>query len=200
MSFSLKLNIPSSLNMKFPSPIQSPTLCINFEDDSDFDESESSLCDEIVENPEYCDKQGPARINEYIYLGSEAHASDFDVLRENGIGFVLNVASCCKNYFEGGELVYKNLPVLDVCETNISEIFNEAFDFIETVKQRNGKVLIHCQAGVSRSVTITTAYLMKTEKISMNDALKKVKETRKCAAPNFGFMVKLMEYEDGLSI
>ena len=189
--------------MNFSSPINSPTLnspnlCLDFDDDSDF-ESESSLTDEIVENPDYCDKQGPSKINDFIYLGSEAHASNIETLKQHGIGFILNVAINCKSYFEN-ELVYKNLPVLDVCETNIGEIFKEAFEFIEQVKSRNGKVLIHCQAGVSRSVTITTAYLMKTEQLSMGNALNKVKKTRKCAAPNFGFMVKLMEFEDELSI
>ena len=177
--------------------LNSPNLCLDFDDDSGF-ESESSLSDEIIENPDYCDKQGPSQINEFIYLGSEAHASNIETLNQHGIGFILNVASNCKCYFED-KLVYKRLPVLDVCETNISEIFQEAFEFIEQVKSRNGKVLIHCQAGVSRSATITTAYLMKTENISMDNALNKVKKTRKCAAPNFGFMVKLMEFEDELA-
>ena len=172
MSLTLKLNLPS-LNLTIKSPINSPTLptlCLDFDDDSD-SESDSSLCDEMMENPEYCDKQGPSRINDFIFLGSEAHASNIDVLRENGIDFILNVATGLSNHFED-ELVYRNLPVNDVCETNISEIFSEAFSFIETVKRRNGRVLIHCQAGVSRSVTITTAYLMKT---NFDDGFRPVK-------------------------
>ena len=182
--------------MKIESPINSPTLptlCLDFDDDSDT-ESDSSLCDEMMENPEYCDKQGPSKINDFIFLGSEAHASNIDILRENEIGFILNVATGLTNHFED-ELNYMNLPIKDVCESNIGGIFTEAFSFIEGVKRRNGKVLIHCQAGVSRSVTITTAYLMKTEGLGVDAALKKVKETRKCASPNFGFMVKLMEFE-----
>ena len=196
MSLTLKLNFPT-LDLKIESPMNSPTfptLCLDFDDDTD-SESDSSLCDEMMENPEYCDKQGPSKINDFIFLGSEAHASNIDVLRENGINFILNVATGLKNHFED-ELVYRNLPVKDVCETEIGDIFNESFKFIEEVKRRNGKVLIHCQAGVSRSVTITTAYLMKTEGLGVDAALKKVKETRKCASPNFGFMVKLMAFED----
>ena len=178
--------------------MNAPNLGLDFDDDSD-DDSISSLTDELIENPQYCDQQGPSQINDFIFLGSESHASNYDMLENLGINFILNVATNCPNYFED-ELVYKSLPVPDVCETNINEIFTEAFNFIEEVKNRKGKVLIHCQAGVSRSVTITTAYLMKTLCVGMDEALKVVKSKRRCAAPNFGFMLKLMEFGDELDL
>ena len=141
--------------------------------------------------------KGPAKILEYLYIGSEEHASDESQLKENNIDSVLNVAKGCKNYFEG-DLTYYNLPILDTCEEDISQIFEKAFEIIESVHLNGGKVLVHCNAGISRSATICTAYLMKTQGISMDEALKMVKNKRKCVAPNFGFILKLMKFEETL--
>lgn len=135
----------------------------------------------------------PAKILEYLFLGSEEHSSDRTILQQMGITSVLNVASNCKNHFED-TLTYKNLPVLDNCESDISKIFDEAILFIKEVKKNNGKVLVHCQAGISRSATVCTAYLMERDGIDVDQALQVVREKRKIVAPNFSFMVQLSKY------
>ena len=149
---------------------------------------------------EPCDEEiaditkGPSEILDFIYLGSEEHSSNSKQLKENNITHILNVAKGCKNHFED-EITYKNLQIFDNCEEDITQIFEEAFEFIERVRMEGGRVLVHCHAGISRSATIVTAYIMKTQGLSVDEALKIVKERRKCAAPNFGFMLKLMNFE-----
>jgi len=51
--------------------------------------------------------------------------------------------------------------------------------------------LIHCKAGISRSVTILISYLMLKFNITAKDALKIVRENRPQVNPNYGFMKQL---------
>ncbi|PRD21783.1 UNVERIFIED_CONTAM: Dusp4 [Trichonephila clavipes] len=64
------------------------------------------------------------------------------------------------------------------------------------VKAQNGKVLVHCQAGISRSATICIAYLMATKRLRMEEAYKYVKSRRKIVSPNFSFMGQLLTFEN----
>ncbi len=52
-------------------------------------------------------------------------------------------------------------------------------------------MLIHCAQGISRSTSIAIAFLMKKENLSYSDAMRRVKQSRACAGPNFGFVVQL---------
>lgn len=63
-------------------------------------------------------------------------------------------------------------------------------------KYHNGKVLVHCKAGISRSATICIAYLIKSKRIRMEEAYEFVKARRQLISPNFNFMTQLMAFED----
>lgn len=49
--------------------------------------------------------------------------------------------------------------------------------------------------GVSRSVTVTLAYLMFKLKITFEQAMKHVKKGRGVASPNIGFVAQLLMFE-----
>lgn len=56
-------------------------------------------------------------------------------------------------------------------------------------------VLVHCLAGVSRSVTVTVAYLMYKLSLNLNDAFNMVRARKSNIAPNFHFMQQLHNFE-----
>jgi protein-tyrosine phosphatase len=54
---------------------------------------------------------------------------------------------------------------------------DQAADYIDK-HLRITNVLVHCMAGVSRSVTLVTAYLMKYRSMALQDALNYVRSRR----------------------
>ncbi len=64
----------------------------------------------------------------------------------------------------------------------------------EARSQQQG-VLVHCLAGISRSVTVTVAYLMHSLSLSLNDAYDYVKKCKPNISPNFNFMGQLLDFE-----
>lgn len=49
---------------------------------------------------------------------------------------------------------------------------------------------------MSRSVTVTVAYIMSVTELNWKDALKVVRAGRAVANPNFGFQKQLQEFEN----
>eukprot|EP00158_Paraphelidium_tribonemae_P009838 Partr_v1_DN28979_c0_g2_i1_m25349 putative phosphatase len=80
-------------------------------------------------------------------------------------------------------------------EENIVQIFPTAFNFIEEARTNGRGVLIHCKQGVSRSATLVIAYLMKHERISMNQAYSLLKEKSPSISPNLALIYQLLDFE-----
>ena len=82
-------------------------------------------------------------------------------------------------------------------QCDIRRHFEAAHLFIDdNIKDRN--VLVHCQAGISRSATIVISYLMKKLELSAQEANKRVRSLRYQASPNEGFWNSLEDYEQYL--
>ena len=63
------------------------------------------------------------------------------------------------------------------------------------MKQSGGKVLVHCEAGISRSPTICMAYIMRTQRLQLDEAFDVIKRCRALVSPNFSFMGQLLQFE-----
>lgn len=83
----------------------------------------------------------------------------------------------------------------DTPEQNLSQYFAVCNDFIHAARLRDGNVLIHCLAGMSRSVTVTVAYIMTVTPMNWRDALKVVRSRRNIANPNSNFQGQLEDFE-----
>uniref|UniRef100_A0A8C6UKG9 protein-tyrosine-phosphatase n=1 Tax=Neogobius melanostomus TaxID=47308 RepID=A0A8C6UKG9_9GOBI len=136
----------------------------------------------------------------FLYLGNERDAQDLDLLLRLNIGFVVNVTTHLPLYHQKAGLRYKRLPATDNSKQNLRQYFEEVFEFIGECFFLSGQgVLVHCQAGVSRSATVVIAYLMKHTLMTMTDAYKYVRSRRPVVSPNLNFMGQLLEFERDLN-
>jgi len=132
----------------------------------------------------------------HLFIGNERDAASKPILDENAINSILNVTSHVPFHFENdASMTCKRLPATDNGCQNLKQYFEDAIIFIESARCSGDKVLVHCQAGVSRSPTIVLAYLMARYNWSMMTAFCYVKSRRHIIAPNFNFMGQLMEFE-----
>ncbi|XP_036429149.1 dual specificity protein phosphatase 19a [Colossoma macropomum] len=133
-------------------------------------------------------------IRPYLLVGSQDAAHDFGTLRKYKVTHILNVAYGVENAFP--ELfIYKTLSILDQPDTDIISHLQECLQFIDKAKAEKGVVLVHCNAGVSRSVSIVIGYLMSREGHSFDDASSLVKSVRPASCPNPGFLEQLKNFK-----
>lgn len=133
---------------------------------------------------------------ENVYFGSQDAAADLTVLQNYSITHIINVGTGIPNHFPN-KFQYLKIDILDLPETRILDYFDRVFDYINEAK-KEGKVFIHCNAGISRSATFAVGYLMKTLNMTYREAFDKCRETRSIR-PNTGFEKQLKEYESILA-
>ncbi|KAG6544459.1 hypothetical protein Mapa_014097 [Marchantia paleacea] len=95
----------------------------------------------------------------------------------------------------GHEFVRMTVPLKDMESENLLDHLEACMDFIENGR-KNGAVLVHCLAGISRSASVILAYLMRTERLSVEDALSSLRGSSDSACPNEGFMEQLQMFEE----
>merc|ERR1711971_1351686 len=76
----------------------------------------------------------------------------------------------------------------------LSQVFTESSNFIHECLINGGKVLVHCKAGKSRSVSLVVAYLMVVTNYGCQQLVGYVRSKRWCAQPNFKFVGVLKDY------
>merc|ERR1712154_202491 len=137
----------------------------------------------------------PSLIINGLYLGSIGAAKNLEWLKSNGITHILCVAGGIGSIYPK-QFEYKIVDIDDAPNEDITVHFEACYDFIESALQKdNGRVLVHCFAGMSRSVTVVSAYLMQKKRMLAVPALKFVKLHRNAANPNAGFIVQLIKYQ-----
>jgi len=134
----------------------------------------------------------------WIWIGDAEDARDAARLKKNNVRYILN---CTPARTEGGVMnFHERDPYFSYCRVamgdnateNLSNRFQTAWDFFEKAHVReDGGILVHCQQGVSRSVSMVVSYLMKFYKMNFDECMALIKPSRPQAAPNDGFTEQL---------
>lgn len=146
--------------------------------EEDFDEK----CDEIAHRPSGMEQ----RISEVlpgIFIGNRDVLQDRGLLREKRIKAVLNMAlevNACPEVY--GIDAFK-IGIDDGVLARVG-VFEKAAEVIHRAKQQDKPILVHCQAGRSRSATAVIAYLMLYDGLGYWRALSVVRYHRPEANPH----------------
>lgn len=146
-----------------------------------------------------------SEITSRLFVGDLASASNNDAMKQQGITHIVSVINGAFEQFPN-DFEYKIIHINDDPWVDIEKYFDTSNSFIdEALRKTNTKVMIHCQRGVSRSVTLLLAYMIykqnQTKPITNVDIeetviriLTEVQVHRPIAEPNTGFMESLREY------
>ena len=123
-----------------------------------------------------------------LFLGSAATANEaaLDALR---ITHVLSVVE--RELLPPFGRAHLWLPIADADDVELRPILGPALRFVSAALGGGGRVLVHCERGASRSVSVVCAHLMRARALALADALAHVKVQRPCAQPNVGFLRQL---------
>ncbi|KAF7233019.1 hypothetical protein EG68_07138 [Paragonimus skrjabini miyazakii] len=138
-----------------------------------------------------------SQILPFLYIGNEIDGTSEQVLQSCHIRSVLNVTPKVP-FLDETRFYCRRLVASDRETQDLRPFFNSAFEFIEESRCSGKVVLVHCQAGVSRSPALVIAYLMAHSDLSLREAYHLVKSKRSVISPNFGFLGQLFEFEADL--
>ncbi|GBG24683.1 Dual specificity protein phosphatase, putative [Hondaea fermentalgiana] len=149
----------------------------------DEDESGSFRCIE--------GSRGPRR----IYVGTEKMSRFRKGLDKFGIRTIVNCTRGAPNKFaEDPDFQYMQVELSDdTCETLLGKL-DAVTSFIQH-EAEDEIILIHCSKGVSRSISVFLAWLIRYRRLPLREGLELAKSRRSVAAPNMGFIRQLLVYE-----
>jgi len=134
-----------------------------------------------------------------LILGPLQAAKSLDILQGLGVTHVVCIRDAKEAFSVKPRFpeIFKYMVVdlADSEEQNLIRYFPAAKIFIDTAIQGGGRVLVHCNGGISSSPAFAIMFVMQHFRISWEDALHYVQNRRYCISPNSGFITQIKEYE-----
>ena len=95
--------------------------------------------------------------------------------------------------YEAAQIAYRQLDGIDSVSFDMRALMPAALEFAETSTSGGEGLLVHCMAGINRSGFLVVALLMLRERISVLDAVGRVKSARGTVLLNSAFQIQLLE-------
>ncbi|KND02796.1 uncharacterized protein SPPG_01877 [Spizellomyces punctatus DAOM BR117] len=134
-----------------------------------------------------------------LWLGPYQCSKNKELLKSKGITHVLcirdsNERHVVKTTFPD-DFVYHVIEVSESPMQNLIPYFPDAKQFIDYALEQGGRVLVHCNSGISRSPSFVVAYVMMSQRWGFQESFTFVQNKRFCMNPNEGFKYQLKEFE-----
>jgi len=137
-------------------------------------------------------------LEEGLWVGAANQATNRAIVKDLRVSHILNVTKGVLCHFENDEelsIEYLKISIEDLTNVKISDYIPSAIAFIKKGLEEGSGILVHCMCGVSRSVSLVLAYLVSEKEMSLKEAFDLVRERRRIACPNVGFVRQLGEFE-----
>lgn len=144
-----------------------------------------------------------SEITQTLFVGARPRRDDVTALEEVGI---THVVSCLPEderaamAFLADRFRWLFVPARDGMDVDLASAFPEVFAFAAKAAEEvvGARLLVHCEAGVSRSAALAIALVMASERMSFFDAFSRVRAARPEVLPNIGFASQLQRLEHTL--
>lgn len=145
------------------------------------------------------DLQSPPfhRITPELVLGSRPAPETVAALRDEGVAGVVSclpASEAASMAFLADDFHTWFIPVHDGMHEDIGAGFPTFFDALDATRAE-GRLLVHCEVGVSRSATLAVAHVMRSTDQRFFDAYLQVRSRRPQVLPNIGFATALQRFE-----
>lgn len=170
-------------------------LHIDTDYDDDVDQTICNMCGNMIYggSENLHDLNHSYMIMPFLYLGDASNAKNMTELSNLNIHTIVNMTHEAKNYYPE-KFDYINFSWRDWLGFHIFDDLDDVCDQIHTKITQNRNVLVHCKMGLSRSVTVILAYLIKYKKMSFDDAYEYVKSIKSTVCPNDTFIENLITF------
>jgi protein-tyrosine phosphatase len=138
-----------------------------------------------------------------VYLSNFQTSLNLDILKSHNIKTILTLSLNHKpehvlEEYKKNHITFDQKFIDDRPSVDISEYFEWSFNFIEDGLKK-GNVLVHCDAGISRSASIVAAYIGKKYNIFNLKDILILMDNERLVSPNDGFQQQLKKYLIGLN-
>ena len=131
------------------------------------------------------------KIIDGIYLSNLHDAQNLNLIKDNKIKLVIRLSDDVfnENIYDNS-IIFKNIELEDNIFSE-KEMINTAKKVFNMINSFDENILIHCNEGKSRSVSIIIYYLIKQYNYSYDKAYNYIKNIKSDVCPNIAFQNEL---------
>ncbi|SCZ89278.1 BZ3500_MvSof-1268-A1-R1_Chr9g10353 [Microbotryum saponariae] len=135
-----------------------------------------------------------SQVDPSLFISSYDGASSLPDLQQRGITHIVNVTSEYEDCFPS-HFVYLRLRARDKSSERLGPYFDQVAEFVIKAQHARGRVLVHCQEGISRSATLVLAVMIINERQTLDQAFDALRIARPVIEPSPNFLRELRALE-----